>query len=241
MIMELEKLAEKLKDLIVGEVRDELKAFRAAVTGELAGFRIALESINARQASFDQSLSELRGEIARIHVRLDNLNKRLDDTNMRIDDVNKRFDDVNKRFDDVNKRLDDTNMRIDDVNKRFDDVYKRFDDVYKRFDEVDKRFDDVNKRFDDVNRRIDEVHKRIDDVIADNARRMDALKVEFKTELAANTRKIEEMNGLWQAVLMQLADMQANLKAAVAQKEIIDDVLVRLRRLESQSPAATGP
>lgn len=206
MIMELEKLAEKLKDLIVGEFRDELKAFRAAVTGELAGFRIALESINARQASFYQSLSELRGEIARIHVRLDNLNKRLDDTNMRIDDVNKRFD-----------------------------------DVYKRCDEVDKRFDDVNKRFDEVNRRIDEVHKRMDDVIADNARRMDALKVEFKTELAANTRKIEEMNGLWQAVLMQLADMQANLKAAVAQKEIIDDVLVRLRRLESQSPAATGP
>lgn len=105
--------------------------------------------------------------------------------------------------------------------------------IHVRLDNLNQRLDDTNMRLDDVNRRIDDVHKRIDDVIASNARRMDALKVEFRTGLAANTRKTEEMNGLWQPVLMQLAAMQANLKGAVAQKEIIDDVLVRLRRLES--------
>jgi uncharacterized coiled-coil DUF342 family protein len=55
---------------------------------------------------------------------------------------------INKRFDDVNKRFDDVNRRFDDVNKRFDDVNKRFDDVNKRFDDVNKRFDDINKRID---------------------------------------------------------------------------------------------
>jgi uncharacterized coiled-coil DUF342 family protein len=50
--------------------------------------------------------------------------------------INKRFDDVNKRFDDVNKRFDDVNRRFDDVNKRFDDVNKRFDDINKRIDRL---------------------------------------------------------------------------------------------------------
>jgi uncharacterized coiled-coil DUF342 family protein len=50
--------------------------------------------------------------------------------------INKRFDDVNKRFDDVNRRFDDVNRRFDDVNKRFDDVNKRFDDINKRIDRL---------------------------------------------------------------------------------------------------------
>jgi uncharacterized coiled-coil DUF342 family protein len=37
--------------------------------------------------------------------------------------INKRFDDVNKRFDDVNKRFDDVNKRFDDINKRIDRLY----------------------------------------------------------------------------------------------------------------------
>jgi uncharacterized coiled-coil DUF342 family protein len=44
--------------------------------------------------------------------------------------INKRFDDVNKRFDDVNRRFDDVNKRFDDVNKRFDDINKRIDRLY---------------------------------------------------------------------------------------------------------------
>ena len=45
--MDIEKLAEKLKELIVGELKEEFRDFKATVSGELAGFRLAIESMNA--------------------------------------------------------------------------------------------------------------------------------------------------------------------------------------------------
>ncbi len=44
--MEWEKIAEKIRDLVLGEIKEEFKDFKASVTGELSGFRLAIESLS---------------------------------------------------------------------------------------------------------------------------------------------------------------------------------------------------
>ncbi|MEZ0343224.1 MAG: hypothetical protein ABWJ99_00235, partial [Caldimicrobium sp.] len=92
--MDLEKIAEKLKDLILGDLREEFKEFKNSVTGELAGFRLVLESINGRIANLEEEVRDLR--------------RALNETNTRIDETNKRIDETNKRIDETNKRIDET-------------------------------------------------------------------------------------------------------------------------------------
>ncbi|MGB9711093.1 MAG: hypothetical protein ACPLZA_06355 [Thermodesulfovibrio sp.] len=117
--MEWEKIAEKLRDMIIGEIKEEFKEFRASVTGELSGFRIALESLIARQNSMENEIKELRKAIDETNKRIDELRIELKTEIMknteRIDETNKRIDETNKRIDDTNKRIDDTNQRIDEL------------------------------------------------------------------------------------------------------------------------------
>lgn len=118
-VMEWEKIAEKLRDMIIGEIKEEFKEFRASVTGELSGFRIALEALIARQNSMENEIKELRKAIDETNKRIDELRIELKTEIMknteRIDETNKRIDETNKRIDDTNKRIDDTNQRIDEL------------------------------------------------------------------------------------------------------------------------------
>jgi len=135
--MDLERLAEKIRDIVLGEIRDEFREFRASVTGELSGFRIALESINARQANLENELRDIRRSI-------DEINKRIDETNKRIDNVRDyllaRIDEINKRIDETNNRIDNVKYyllaRIDEINKRIDEINKRIDILYLEVSEM---------------------------------------------------------------------------------------------------------
>ncbi len=92
--MDIDKLAEKLKDLIVGELKEEFKEFRAQVRGELEGYRIAIESMSQRLTSIEKRISSLEEEIREINRRIDDLNRRVDDTNQRVDETNRRIDHI---------------------------------------------------------------------------------------------------------------------------------------------------
>ncbi|MFN3479306.1 MAG: coiled-coil domain-containing protein [Thermodesulfovibrionales bacterium] len=138
--MELEKIAEKIRDLVVGEIKEEFRDFKASVTGELSGFRLAIESLNARQGSMEARQSNIENELRDIRRSIDEMNKRIDDTNKRIDDTNKKIDELRvelkaeiyantARIDETNKRLDDTNKRIDDTNKRIDSLYLEVSEI----------------------------------------------------------------------------------------------------------------
>ena len=61
--MDIEKLAEKLKELIVGELKEEFRVFKATVSGELAGFRLAIESMNQRLSALEERQSSLEAEL----------------------------------------------------------------------------------------------------------------------------------------------------------------------------------
>jgi uncharacterized coiled-coil DUF342 family protein len=124
--MDVDKLLEKVRGLIISEIKEEFREFRASVTGQLEGFKLALESVNAR-------ITNLEGEVRDIRRALDETNKRIDDLGVelkgeimantqRIDETNKRIDylsnEVSKMRGDLNKALsqkvvfDDVLLRV---------------------------------------------------------------------------------------------------------------------------------
>lgn len=117
--MELEKIAEKIRDLVVGEIKEEFRDFKASVTGELSGFRLAIESLNARQGTMENDLRDIRRSI-------DETNKRIDETNKRIDELR-----VELKAEIIanTARIDETNKRIDDTNKRIDSLYLEVSEI----------------------------------------------------------------------------------------------------------------
>ncbi|MEZ0344718.1 MAG: hypothetical protein ABWJ99_07975 [Caldimicrobium sp.] len=146
--MDLEKLVEKLKELIISEIKEEFKEFKATVSGQLEGFRLAIESMNAR-------MTNLEGEVRDLRRALDETNKRIDETNKRIDETNKRIDETNKRLEEFK---DDTLKRFDTLRSETIKLYNELRSELKgeiiantlRIDETNKRIDETNKRLDDL-------------------------------------------------------------------------------------------
>jgi chromosome segregation ATPase len=162
--MEWEKIAERIRDLILGEIKEEFKDFKNTVTGQLAGFQIAIESMNARMAAIENRMTAMENRQINIENELRQIRKSIDDTNKRIDDTNKRIDDTNKRIDDLDWKL---STRIDNLNAQ------------------------LSARIDETNQRIDQLY-------------------------------------------IEISSIKAELKKALSQKEVIDDVLIRIQRLEDK-------
>ncbi len=117
--IDLEKVIEKLKDVVINELKAELKDFKTIVTSQLNSFGLAIESINSRISGMESRMVSIETALIELRRAIDETNKRIDDINAtlsnRIDETNKRIDDINKRIDDMNKRIDETNKRIDDL------------------------------------------------------------------------------------------------------------------------------
>ena len=155
--MEWEKIAERIRDLILGEIKEEFKDFKNTVTGQLAGFQIAIESMNARMAAIENRMTAMENRQINIENELRQIRKSIDDTNKRIDDTNKRIDDLDWKL----------STRIDNLNAQ------------------------LSARIDETNQRIDQLY-------------------------------------------IEISSIKAELKKALSQKEVIDDVLIRIQRLEDK-------
>jgi chromosome segregation ATPase len=118
--MEWEKIAEKIRDLVLGEIKEEFRDFKASVTGELSGFRLAIESINARMGAIESRQSNMENELRDIRRSIDETNKRIDETNKRIDETNKRIDETRVE---LKAEIMANTARIDETNKRIDTLY----------------------------------------------------------------------------------------------------------------------
>jgi len=124
--MEIEKLTQAIKDIVIGELKQEFKEFRTEVRGELAGYRLAIESLSERMKNIENDIRDVRREIVEI-------NKRIDGTNIRIDGINERIEGTNIRIDGINERIEGTNIRIDGLR---DSLSTRMDDVYMEVSEI---------------------------------------------------------------------------------------------------------
>ncbi len=110
--MDLEKIAEKLKDLILGDLKEEFKEFKNSVTGELAGYRLAIESINGRIANLEEEVRDLRRA-------LNETNKRIDETRAELKlEIAKNTE----RMDHLNSRVDSLSLRVDNLSSELSKV-----------------------------------------------------------------------------------------------------------------------
>ncbi len=160
--MEIEKIFEKFKDIILSEIREEFKLFKAEVRGELAGYRLAIESLSARIGNIESDIREMR---TTFNAKFEEINKRIDETNKRIDETNKRIEAVNNE---LSRRIDETNKRIDETNKRIEAVNNDFS---KKIDELRVELKQEimlnTHRIDENNQRIDSLMLEVADIKGD--------------------------------------------------------------------------
>lgn len=131
---------------------------KATVSGELAGFRLVVESLNQRMASLESRQESLEAEMREIKRMLEYINQRIDETNKRIDDTNEKID---KTRAELKAEIDQTRM-------------------------------------------------------------------ELKSEIAQNTQRIDYL-------YIEVSKIRGDLNRALSQKEIIDDMLIRIQRLEMKA------
>jgi len=169
--MEWEKIAEKIRDMILGEIKEEFRDFKNSVTGELSGFKLAIEAMNAR-------MSGIESRMASLEARQNNLESELRDLRRAIDELRVE----------LKGEIMQNTARIDDLRV----------ELKGEIMQNTARIDETNKRIDETNKRIDETNKRID--------------------------------GLY----MDAAEIKAELKDALSRREIIQDILLRIERLETK-------
>jgi len=120
--MEWEKVVDKIKDLILGEIREELRDFKATVSGQPSGFALAIQSINARIESIESRQSNIESELRDIRRAIYETNKRIDELRVELKTEimmnTQRIDETNKRIDETNKHID--NLYIEVANIRGD-------------------------------------------------------------------------------------------------------------------------
>jgi len=162
--MEWEKIAEKIRDMILGEIKEEFRDFKNSVTGELSGFKLAIEAMNAR-------MSGIESRMASLEARQNNLESELRDLRRAIDELRVE----------LKGEIMQNTARIDDLRV-----------------ELKGEIMQNTARIDETNKRIDETNKRID--------------------------------GLY----MDAAEIKAELKDALSRREIIQDILLRIERLETK-------
>jgi chromosome segregation ATPase len=117
--MEWEKIAEKIRDLVLGEIKEEFRDFKASVTGELSGFRLAIESVNARMGAIESRQSNMENELRDIRRSIEETNKRIDETRFELKTEimanTARIDEINKRIDETNKRIDALYLEVAEI------------------------------------------------------------------------------------------------------------------------------
>ncbi|GAQ94538.1 hypothetical protein TAGGR_1722 [Thermodesulfovibrio aggregans] len=69
--MEWEKVVDKIRDLILREIKEELRDFKATISGQLSGFALAIQSINARMESIESRQSNIESELRDITRAID--------------------------------------------------------------------------------------------------------------------------------------------------------------------------
>ncbi|MCX7966233.1 MAG: Atg14 domain-containing protein [Syntrophorhabdaceae bacterium] len=127
--MEWDIIIEKIRDIVVGEVKEELRDFKSSVLGQLQGFTLAIESMNSRMSGMESRMSAIESDIRELRRANDETNKRIDDLRVelkqeimlntqRIDETNKRIDDLYTEVSyirgDLNRALSQKEI-IDDV------------------------------------------------------------------------------------------------------------------------------
>lgn len=205
--MDWEKGMEKLRDMIVGEMRQEFKEFKSAVTGELSGYRIALESLSARMTNMENELRATRTDLT---SRIENVRTEISD-----------------KIDAVRSELSD---KIDSVRSEL----KAEIDATRA--ELKTEIIDVRTELSDKIETVrSELSGKIDTVRSELKAEIDTTRTELKAEIRENTRRIDTCNNRIDALQFEFIQVRERLDKAISQKVLVEDLAVRVTSLEAKA------
>ena len=69
--MDISVLADKIKEAVIGEIRQEFKEFRAEVRGELSGFRLAIEAMSKRMDGIERRMDGIKSRMGELETKTD--------------------------------------------------------------------------------------------------------------------------------------------------------------------------
>ncbi|MCX7965693.1 MAG: hypothetical protein N2596_03610 [Syntrophorhabdaceae bacterium] len=144
--MEWEKIMEKLKDMILGEIKEEFREFKSTVSGQLQGFALAIETMNSRMSGIESRMSSMESDIRDLRKAIDETNKRIDDLRVELKAEimlnTQRIDETNKRIDETNKRIDDIYLEVSNIRGDLNKALSRkevIDDVLIRVQRLEDK------------------------------------------------------------------------------------------------------
>ncbi len=157
-------------------------------------------------------LEAIKGNQAKMDVRLDAIEKRIADMNGHLVDQSRRIDNVRTeltaKIDDVRTELI---TRIDATNSKIDDVRT---ELITRIDATNSKVDDVKT---ELTARIDGTNSRIDDV---------------KTELTA---RIDGTNSRIDQLTFQVGKVAQEMERIKREQVVTADIFTRLQSLETKT------
>ncbi|MFN4220524.1 MAG: hypothetical protein ACK4GJ_06385, partial [bacterium] len=68
----IQTIIEKVKEIITAEVKQELRDFKNSVSGQLEGFKLAIESILERQSNVESEMRSINQKIDTMFIQLNN-------------------------------------------------------------------------------------------------------------------------------------------------------------------------
>ncbi|WP_457550263.1 hypothetical protein [Archaeoglobus sp.] len=134
-MVDAQQIAEKVGDLILGSIKEELKEFRAEVGGQLEGFRIAIESMNKRMDGIERRLSNLEDEMRALKNELILIHRRIDKTNQRIDRLADTVTLLSSRIDKLAERVEVNTIELRELKAKG----KVIEDILRRLKKLEDR------------------------------------------------------------------------------------------------------
>ncbi len=124
-MVDAQQIAEKVRDLLLGELRDEFKEFKAEVRGQLEGFRLAIETMNRRLDSLEMNINK----------RIDSVERRLANIENEVRSLRGEMSALNRRVDDLVKELSEVKVELKELKAR-DEIIQ---DLVRRISKLEEK------------------------------------------------------------------------------------------------------
>ncbi len=199
--MDIEKLTDLIRNLVIGEIKEEFKEFKASVTGELSGYRFAIESMNERMKILETRQFDLEKDLKEFKKE-------------------------------INDKLDQQQLEFKTEIKNLKSELRQ--EIYNVKTELKQDIAKVDQKVESVKTELEQKINNVDNKI-------DTAKRELKQDIGNLEDKINLFNmrlDIFTKYVMdlgtELSKLRSDVNVALSQKEVINDILLRVERIESK-------
>ncbi|MCX7870126.1 MAG: hypothetical protein N2485_00910 [bacterium] len=156
-IFNAEKIANIIKDSIISDLKKEFDNFRSEISGQLEGFKLALNSIENRMNSIENRMNSIENRMNNVEDRIDRLRVELNDK------IDKLRNELDSKIDKVDTKIDKVSNELDGkINSLRTELITLINDTRN---EILKKVFENTQRIDELNRRIDSIYVSVGEAV----------------------------------------------------------------------------